>query len=120
MMRSLVLVLLAASLTACYEPRLDDCQFSCAQSAECPSSQTCVAGMCRNPGATAACELSPDAAGADATDVDGGVDGASTDGATTDAATVDAAAIDAAASDAAIDARPIDASVDATVDAPPP
>ena len=55
MQRIVIISLAFGALTSCYVPQLDDCQFTCAISAECPSAQTCQAGMCRTAGATGAC-----------------------------------------------------------------
>jgi lectin-like protein len=45
-----ILSLLVVVLTGCYDPTVDDCQFSCPDG-ECPGELTCEGGFCRAPGA---------------------------------------------------------------------
>lgn len=49
-----VLSLLAVVLTGCYDPAVDDCQFTCTDD-KCPGDLTCIAGLCRVHEATESC-----------------------------------------------------------------
>jgi hypothetical protein len=49
-----VLNLLAVALAGCYDPAIQDCQFTCPDN-HCPSGLACQAGVCRTPGASGAC-----------------------------------------------------------------
>lgn len=49
-----VLSLLAVALAACYDPPIQDCQFTCPDG-QCPGDLACVAGVCRLPGASGSC-----------------------------------------------------------------
>lgn len=49
-----VLSLFVVALAGCYDPTIADCQFTCPDN-KCPGDQTCVAGICRRPGASGKC-----------------------------------------------------------------
>ncbi|HEX3760554.1 MAG TPA: lectin-like protein [Kofleriaceae bacterium] len=49
-----VLILLAVVVAGCYDPAVHDCQFTCPDNT-CPDNLTCMAGVCRTPGASGAC-----------------------------------------------------------------
>jgi len=49
-----VLSLLVVALAGCYDPAIQDCQFTCPD-AHCPGDLVCLAGVCRAAGATGAC-----------------------------------------------------------------
>ena len=49
-----VLSLVAVAVAGCYEPAIQDCQFTCPD-AHCPGDLACLAGVCRTPGATGSC-----------------------------------------------------------------
>jgi hypothetical protein len=49
-----VLSLLAVALAGCYDPAIRDCQFTCPDN-RCPGDLTCMAGICRTPGASTSC-----------------------------------------------------------------
>lgn len=49
-----ILSLLAITVAACYDPAVDDCQFTCPDN-ECPGDLMCVGGRCRVSGSTESC-----------------------------------------------------------------
>jgi hypothetical protein len=49
-----VLSLLAVAVAGCYDPPVQDCQFTCPDD-QCPGDLTCKAGVCRTAGATGGC-----------------------------------------------------------------
>ena len=49
-----LLSLLAVAIAGCYDPAIDDCQFTCPED-KCPGDLTCTAGFCRVAGATGSC-----------------------------------------------------------------
>lgn len=49
-----ILSLLAVALAGCYDPAINDCQFTCPDNL-CPGALLCVAGSCRVPGVTTSC-----------------------------------------------------------------
>lgn len=49
-----ILILLAVTIAACYDPAVNDCQFTCPDN-QCPGDLTCEAGLCRVPGNTERC-----------------------------------------------------------------
>jgi hypothetical protein len=51
---NLPLIALAVALAGCYNPPIDDCQFTCPDN-HCPGDMTCMAGVCRIHGASGSC-----------------------------------------------------------------
>jgi hypothetical protein len=49
-----ILSLLAVAVTACYDPAVNDCQFTCPDN-QCPGDLMCVGGRCRVPGSAESC-----------------------------------------------------------------
>ena len=50
-----ILSLLAVALAGCYDPTINDCQFTCPDN-QCPGDLACSAGMCRARDATGSCQ----------------------------------------------------------------
>jgi FG-GAP-like repeat len=63
-----VLIVLAC-LTACYQPTVASCQYTCGEGSACPDGQSCMGGLCVAPGDT----CSGSSGGSDAPDVPTGL-----------------------------------------------
>ncbi|HXT97582.1 MAG TPA: hypothetical protein VN853_14875 [Polyangia bacterium] len=66
-----LLLLAAATLTACFNPQQPGCAFSCADAGLCPDGYSCQTdGLCHRTDGQGTCAISTDAASTDAATTD--------------------------------------------------